>query len=150
MQTETGYVLLIEDNQDDIDLTLRALRLNDVANEVVVLRDGAEALDFLLHEGQADRPHQGSMPLLVLLDINLPKVSGLDVLRRLRDHDHTKVLPVVVLSTSRHERDVQESYAHGANSFIVKPVSFTEFSEAVRQLGAYWLLLNQVPWQISG
>lgn len=150
MQTETGYVLLIEDNQDDIDLTLRALRLNDVANEVVVLRDGAEALDFLLHEGQADRPRQGSMPLLVLLDINLPKISGLDVLRRLRDHDHTKVLPVVVLSTSRHERDVQESYAHGANSFIVKPVSFTEFSEAVRQLGAYWLLLNQVPWQISG
>lgn len=148
VQTETGYVLLIEDNQDDIDLTLRALRLNDVANEVVVMRDGAEALEFLLQGGDRAQPNGGQMPLLVLLDINLPKISGLDVLRRLREHERTRMLPIVVLSTSRHERDVLESYAHGANSFIVKPVSFTDFSETVRQLGAYWLLLNQVPWLI--
>lgn len=149
MQTEAGYVLLIEDNQDDIDLTLRALRLNDVANEVVVMRDGAEALEFLTQGGETLGPSSNRLPLLVLLDINLPKISGLEVLRRLREHDRTKLLPVVMLSTSRHERDVQESYAHGANSYIVKPVSFSEFSETVRQLGTYWLLLNQVPWLIQ-
>lgn len=144
MQTETGHVLLIEDNQDDIDLTLRALRLNDVDNEVVVVRDGAAAVEYLLHSDSADSA--GSLPRLVLLDINLPKLSGLDVLRRLRENERTRVLPVVMLSTSSHDRDVRESYASGANSFIVKPVSFGEFTETVRQLGSYWLLLNQGPW----
>lgn len=143
MQTETGHVLLIEDNQDDIDLTLRALRLNDVDNEVVVVRDGAAALDYLL---QGTPATGADLPRLVLLDINLPKLSGLDVLRRVRENERTRVLPVVMLSTSSHDRDVRESYASGANSFIVKPVSFGEFTETVRQLGLYWLLLNQSPW----
>jgi len=144
VQTQSGHVLLIEDNQDDIDLTLRALRLNDVDNEVVVVRDGAAAVDYLL---RSDRAGPGdSLPRLVLLDINLPKVSGLDVLRRLRENERTRVLPIVMLSTSSHDRDVRESYASGANSYIVKPVSFGEFTETVRQLGAYWLLLNHGPW----
>lgn len=144
MLMESGHVLLIEDNQDDIDLTLRALRLNDVGNEVVVVRDGAAAVEYLL-QGSGSDPATG-LPRLVLLDINLPKLSGLDVLRRLRENERTRVLPVVMLSTSNHARDVRESYASGANSFIVKPVSFGEFTETVRQLGLYWLLLNQGPW----
>lgn len=139
------YILLVEDNQDDIDLTLRALRMNRLCGDVVVVRDGAEAVDFLLRRGgYAERP-QHEVPRLVLLDINLPKLSGLEVLRKLRQNDSTNLLPVVMLTTSRHESDVLASYAGGANSFVQKPVSFSEFTETVRQIGEYWLGLNEPP-----
>ncbi len=147
MNSDSTYILLVEDNQDDVDLTLRALRLNNLANEVVVVRDGAEAIDFLFSQGTFADRDSDDLPQLILLDINLPKLSGLDVLRRLRGNDRTKLLPVVMLTTSRQERDMIESYSSGANSFVQKPVSFTEFTEAVWQLGVYWLILNQVPWQ---
>lgn len=140
-----AYILLVEDNQDDIDLTLRALRLNNLANEIVVVRDGAEALDFLFCEGGYTQRDPADVPQLVLLDINLPKLSGLEVLKRLRASEATRFLPIVMLTTSRQDRDVLESYASGANSYVQKPVAFTEFTEAVRQLGIYWLILNQVP-----
>lgn len=142
---EEAYILLVEDNQDDIDLTLRALRKHDLNREVVVVKDGAEALEFLFCEGQhADRT-PSNLPQLVLLDINLPKLSGIEVLRRLRSDPRTQLLPVVMLTTSRQDQDIVESYASGANSYVRKPVSFTEFTEAVKQLGVYWLVLNQYP-----
>jgi two-component system response regulator len=144
---ESTYILLVEDSQDDIELTLRALRMSNVANEVVVVRDGAEALDFLFcREQYADRKPE-DLPQLILLDINLPKLSGLEVLKRLRQDERTRLLPIVMLTTSRQDRDVIESYSSGANSFVQKPVSFNEFTEAVRQLGIYWLVLNEAPWR---
>ena len=146
MTAKDRYILLVEDNQDDIDLTLRALRLNNLANEVVVVKDGAEALDFLSATGAHAGRNPDHLPQLVLLDINLPKLSGLEVLKRLRASERTRILPIVMLTTSRQDRDVVESYSSGANSYVQKPVAFTEFTEAVRQLGGYWLLLNQVPW----
>lgn len=149
MTKDNTFILLVEDNQDDIDLTLRALRMNHLANDVVVVRDGAEALDFLFCSGAyADRDPSHS-PQLVLLDINLPKLSGLEVLKRLRADPRTKLLPIVMLTTSKQDRDIVESYTSGANSYVQKPVSFNEFTEAVRQLGVYWLILNEVPWQAS-
>lgn len=140
-----GYILLVEDNQDDVDLTLRALAKQNIANDVEVVRDGAEALDFIFARGgHADRnAHQ--LPQLILLDINLPKVSGLEVLKRLRDNQLTRMVPVVMLTTSKEERDVVESYTSGANSYVQKPIDFKEFSEAVRQLGIYWLMVNEAP-----
>jgi CheY-like chemotaxis protein len=147
LSRDSTYILLVEDSQDDIDLTLRALRLSKVANEVVVVRDGAEALDFLFSRGQYENRQPGNLPQLILLDINLPKLSGLEVLKRLRQHDLTRLLPVVMLTTSRQDRDVIQSYQLGANSYVQKPVSFNEFTEAVRQLGIYWLMLNEAPWQ---
>ena len=131
-------IALIEDNPDDEALTLRALRRNGIANEIVVLRDGAEALDFLL---APDTP----APQLILLDLKLPRVDGLQVLQRLRSEPKTRVLPIVVLTSSNEDRDLVESYRLGANSYIRKPVDFDQFSESVRQLGLYWLVLNQVP-----
>ncbi|GAA3383533.1 response regulator [Cryptosporangium minutisporangium] len=134
-------ILLIEDNPDDVALTLRALSKNNIRNEVVVAEDGAVGLAQLL-------PEDGSKPLrpaLTLLDINLPKVSGLELLRRVRADPRTRSLPIVVLTTSKEERDLVESYQLGANSFVRKPVVFNEFVEATRVLGVYWLLLNQPP-----
>ena len=133
-------ILLIEDNLDDEALTLRALRKHDLADEVVVVRDGAEALAFFYEATRAGDEH---LPELVLLDLKLPKVDGLQVLKILRDDAHTRRLPVVVLSSSSEERDIVQSYDLGANSYIRKPVDFAEFSEAVRQLGIYWLCLNE-------
>ncbi len=133
-------ILLIEDNPDDEALTLRALRKHDLADEVVVVRDGAEALAFFYEATRAGDEH---LPELVLLDLKLPKVDGLQVLKILRDDAHTRRLPVVVLSSSSEERDIVQSYDLGANSYIRKPVDFAEFSEAVRQLGIYWLCLNE-------
>jgi len=133
-------ILLIEDNPDDEALTLRALRKHDLADEVVVVRDGAEALAFFYEATRAGDEH---LPELVLLDLKLPKVDGLQVLKILRDDAHTRRLPVVVLSSSSEERDIVQSYDLGANSYVRKPVDFAEFSEAVRQLGIYWLCLNE-------
>jgi two-component system, response regulator len=137
-------ILLVEDNPDDEALTLRALRKNNIANEVVVARDGEEALDLLFGRGKA----AGQPPLepqLTLLDLKLPKVDGITVLRELRADERTRGLPVVVLTSSNEERDLTESYDLGANSYVRKPVDFLEFTDAVRQLGLYWLVLNQTP-----
>lgn len=145
MKPEDAYILLVEDNRDDVDLTLRALRKHDLSSEVIVVQDGAEALDFLFREGAYADRQPASLPQLVLLDINLPKLNGIEVLRRLRADARTHLLPVVMLTTSKQEQDIVESYSSGANSYVRKPVSFTEFTEAVKQLGVYWLVLNQAP-----
>lgn len=132
-------ILLVEDNSDDVDLTVRALKQNNLLNKVHVARDGAEAIAMLF--GSENTPAMPA-PEVVLLDLNLPKVSGLDVLRRIRADERTKLLPVVVLTTSCEDRDRIESYSLGANSYIKKPVEFENFSKAVKQLGVYWLALN--------
>jgi two-component system, response regulator len=136
-------ILLVEDNQDDVDLALLALQKNRIANNIHVVRDGAEALEFLFGTG-GGRP-DGDPPKFILLDLKLPKVDGLEVLRRIKADPRTQQVPVVMMTSSREERDVIESYRLGVNSYIVKPVDFTQFSEAVRQLGMYWLVLNHRP-----
>jgi len=131
-------ILLIEDNPDDEALTIMALEEAKIANHVDVARDGAEALDYLHGNGRA-------LPQLVLLDLKLPKIDGLEVLRRMREEDRTKLVPVVILTTSREEHDLVTGYSNGANSYVRKPVDFDQFSEAVRQLGLYWLVINESP-----
>lgn len=138
-------ILLVEDNPDDVDLTLRALKRSNILNEVVVARDGVEALDYLFGRGRFAGRDTSVMPVVTLLDLKLPKLDGLDVLKAIRSDDRTRLLPVAVLTTSREERDLVESYRLGANSYVRKPVDFNEFLEAVRQLGLYWLLLNEPP-----
>ena len=140
-----GAILLVEDNPDDEALTIRALHKNNIVNEVVVARDGVEALDFLFAARAEAEQKPRQLPQLVLLDLKLPRVDGLEVLRRIRSDPRTRLLPVVVLTSSREERDLVESYSLGANSYVRKPVDFVEFTEAVRQLGLYWLLLNEPP-----
>jgi two-component system, response regulator len=136
-------ILLVEDNRDDEDLTLRALAKSNISNRVVVARDGAEALDYLFRRGaHASRP-ASEEPQVVLLDLKLPKVDGLEVLRAVRANDDTKLLPIVILTSSVEDRDLIDSYGLGANSYIRKPVDFDQFLEAVKQLGLYWLVLNQ-------
>lgn len=138
-------ILLVEDSPDDVLLTLRALQKNNILNQVVVVTDGAQALDYLFGTGAyADRDMK-IVPQLVLLDLKLPKIEGLEVLRRLREDDRTSLLPVVVLTSSDEELDIVSSYKLGANSYIRKPVDFRQFTEAVQQLGLYWLVLNQGP-----
>jgi len=136
-------ILLVEDNPDDEALTLRALTQNKIVNEVVVARDGAEALDYLFATGAYAGRDLTAMPQLILLDLKLPKIDGLEVLQLLRADPRTRLLPVVILTSSREDRDVVESYRHCANSYICKPVDFAQFIEAVRQLGLYWLVLNE-------
>jgi len=138
-------ILLVEDNPDDEALTHRALKKNNIGNEVVVARDGAEALDYLFGTGVYEGRDLSTMPQVVLLDLKLPKIDGLDVLRRMRADERTKLLPVVVLTSSREQQDLVDSYDYGANSYIRKPVDFAQFIEAVRQLGLYWLVLNETP-----
>ncbi len=139
-----GTILLVEDNPDDETLTLRALRKNHILNEVVVAHDGVEALEYLFGEG----PHAGRdtavQPQVVLLDLNMPRLSGLQVLERMRSDPRTRLVPVVVLTSSKEDDDLVRSYSLGANSYVRKPVDFAEFVSAVRQLGMYWLLVNQV------
>lgn len=140
-----GFVLLVEDNPDDEELTRLAFESNAVPSDLRVVRDGAEALDFLFAKGtHADRPPE-LWPQLLLLDLNLPKVNGLDVLREIRAHERTRTLPVVVLTSSKEEQDIIRSYRLGANAYVPKPVDFSEFLEAVKQLGRFWLTVNQPP-----
>ena len=142
---ENKTILLVEDNPDDEALTLRALKKNNVGNRIAVARDGVEALDFLFCTGSyADRDPRDK-PQVILLDLKLPKVDGLEVLRRLRADEKTQLLPVVILTSSKEEQDLLESYKNGANSYIRKPVDFDQFVEAIRQLGLYWLVLNEAP-----
>ncbi len=144
MSDPTRVVLLVEDNPHDVELTMRALKKNNLANPIVVADDGQEALDYLLHRGRwaTEKP---PLPALVLLDLKLPKVDGLEVLRTLRDEERTRTIPVVVLTTSVEESDLVAGYRNGANSFVRKPVDFGRFVEAVGQLGVYWLALNELP-----
>jgi len=138
-------ILLVEDNSDDEVLMLRELRKQNVANRIAVVRDGAEALEYLFCTGSYADRDPNDIPTLVMLDLKLPKVDGLEVLRRIRADERTKVLPVVVMTSSDQERDVAESYSRGANSYVRKPVNFDQFREAVRQLHLYWLLINEPP-----
>jgi CheY-like chemotaxis protein len=138
-------ILLVEDNPDDQALTRRALKKNNILNDVVLAQDGVEALDYLFGTGAHAGRDVSSLPAVVLLDLKLPKVDGLEVLRRLRSEERTKLLPVVVLTSSKEEQDLVHSYSLGANSYIRKPVDFGQFIEAVRQLGLYWLVLNESP-----
>ena len=142
---DTRVLLLIEDNSNDEELTLRAFRKVNIANPIVVVRDGAEAIDWLFAIGAHGGRDALDTPAVILLDLKLPKISGLEVLKRLRADERTKLVPVVVLTTSNEDRDVIESYALGANSYIRKPVNFNDFTQAVAQLGVYWLALNQPP-----
>jgi two-component system response regulator len=137
--------LLIEDNPDDVELTLRALAKNRIANEVVVVTDGQEALDWLFCAGAHAGRDASDQPALVLLDLKLPKIDGLQVLEKMRKDPRTRLLPVVMLTSSKEERDVIASYDRGANSYVRKPVDFNEFVEAARQLGLYWLMINEAP-----
>jgi two-component system response regulator len=138
-------ILLVEDNANDEALTQRALKKANIVNRVVVARDGAQALDYLFARGDFAARDPGEVPQVILLDLNLPKVGGLDVLRAIRADTRTKLLPVVVLTSSKQDRDLVDGYSLGANSYVVKPVDFSQFSEAVRQLGLYWLVLNERP-----
>lgn len=134
-------IFLVEDNPDDELLTLRALKNNNISNEVIVARDGQQALDYFFGEGATDRV----TPTVMLLDLKLPKVDGLEVLRRIRADERTHMQPVVILTSSKEEQDLLTSYRLGANSYIRKPVDFSQFLEAIRQLGLYWLVLNETP-----
>jgi len=143
-------LLLVEDNPDDETLTLRAFAKNNISNQVVVARDGVEALDYLFGTGTYAGRDVRIQPQLILLDLKLPKLDGLEVLRRLRGDERTKLLPVVILTSSKEDEDRIQSYRLGANSYIRKPVDFLQFIEAVRQLGLYWLVLNEAAPQVGG
>ena len=145
MKMKNTTILLVEDNPDDEALTLRTLKKNHVGNTVFVVRDGAETLDFLFCTGiYADRD-PNDMPQLILLDIKLPKIDGLEVLRRIRRDKRTHLLPVVILTSSKEEQDLIEAYEGGANSYVRKPVDFNQFAESIKQLGMYWMVLNEIP-----
>ena len=142
---ENGIIMLVEDNPDDEDLTLRALKKANILNEVVVARDGVEALDYLFATGQYEGRDLSVMPLLILLDLRMPKIDGLEVLNRIRGDERTKPLNVVILTSSKEEADIVHSYNLNVNSYIRKPVNFDQFTEAIKQVGLYWLVLNVPP-----
>jgi len=136
-----GKILLVEDNPDDVALTMRALKSHNITNEVIVAQDGVQAIDYLF--GTKDRPAPTDLPAVVLLDLKLPKINGMEVLQRIRAEERTHLLPVVILTSSDEERDVIDGYKLGANSYVRKPVDFVEFTKAAQQLGLYWLLMNR-------
>ena len=142
---ENKTILLVEDNLDDVELTLRALKKNNIKNDVKVAYDGAEALDFLFGTGKYSGRDITVMPTVILLDLQLPKVGGLEVLRQIRADERTKLIPVVILTSSKQEEDLVTGYSLGVNSYVRKPVDFNQFAEAVSRLGLYWLLLNEAP-----
>lgn len=139
------HILLVEDNPDDVELTLMAFHGQKIINKISVARDGQEALDWLFAEGAFSTRERDDLPSLILLDLRLPKIDGIEVLRRIRQNEKTKLIPVVILTSSKEEQDVIATYQLGANSYIRKPVDFAQFSHAVRDLGFYWLLLNEQP-----
>ncbi len=141
----SNIILLVEDSPDDVELTLRAFRRSKILNEIVVAADGVEALDYVFATGAHAGRDPGATPEVILLDLKLPKIGGLEVLRRLRADERTRRIPVVVLTSSNEERDILSSYDLGANSFVRKPVDFAQFAEAARQLGMYWLVMNEPP-----
>jgi two-component system response regulator len=137
-----GKILLVEDNPDDVKLTLRAFKANNISNDVIVAEDGVQALDYLFgKDGNAG----GELPSVVLLDLKLPRINGMEVLQKIRADERTKLLPVVILTSSDEERDMLDGYSFGANSYVRKPVDFMEFTQAAKQLGLYWLLMNRTP-----
>jgi len=138
-------ILLVEDNPDDVELTMRALKKNNIVNEVVVVHDGVEALDYLFGTGKYAGRDTSVLPELVLLDLKLPRIDGLEVLKRLREDERTKLIPVVILTSSKEESDLIAGYELGANSYIRKPIKFDEFVKVVGELGLYWLVLNEPP-----
>jgi two-component system response regulator len=143
--TEAVDILLVEDNPQDAELTIRALKKHNLANRVIVIEDGAAALDFIFARGTYAARDVGHPPKVVLLDLKLPKVNGLEVLRALKQDERTRAIPVVIVTSSREDPDIKTAYALGANSYVVKPVDFDAFAEAVSSLGLYWLLVNQPP-----
>jgi two-component system, response regulator len=145
MSMENIEILLVEDNPNDEELTLYALRKNNIFNQIQVVRDGAEALEYIFCTGAFADRQINAPPKVVLLDLKLPKVDGLEVLERIKADARTRIIPVVVLTSSQEERDIVESYQLGVNSYIVKPVDFEQFNEAVRHIGLYWMLLNKTP-----
>lgn len=142
--TDIIEILLVEDNPSDQELTLKALKKYNLSNNIYIVEDGAEALDFIFAEGEYSSRNISIVPRLILLDLKLPKVSGLEVLKIIKSDARTKKIPVVVLTSSKEERDIVESYEYGVNSYIVKPVDFSKFVESIKEVGFYWLLLNQV------
>lgn len=138
-------ILLVEDNPDDVELTLRAMRKFNIANDITVVRDGVEALEYLFCTGAYAGRDQSLMPAIILLDLKLPRIDGLEVLRRIRADSRTKLIPVAILTSSKEESDITNGYQLGANSYVRKPVDFAQFAEAVRNLGIYWLMLNEPP-----
>ena len=145
MLNEKKIILLVEDNRDDEELTLRAIKRSNIANEVVVARDGAEALDYLWGAGAYEGRDTRVLPSVVLLDLHLPKINGLEVLQRLRANEATRFLPVVILTSSKEEQDLLDGYRFGCNSYVRKPIDFVEFAEAIRSLGLFWIILNETP-----
>lgn len=140
---KTMDILFIEDNANDIELTLRALKKNNVANNIQIIKDGEEALEYIFATGQYSERDKKEKPKVILLDLKLPKVGGLEILEKLKSNEQTKTIPVVVLTSSREESDMIESYKYGVNSYVVKPINFNSFTEAVGALGLYWLLINE-------
>lgn len=145
-ETNRIEILLVEDNQDDLDMTLRALRKANFANRIQIARDGVEALEFIFREGRQAKGEFESGPKVVLLDLKLPKIDGMEVLKRIKSDPRTKSIPVVMLTSSEEQKDVIQSYNLGVNSYLVKPVNFAAFAETVQKLGMYWLLLNHQPY----
>lgn len=145
MMFRDDTILLVEDNPDDVELTVRAFRKNKIANNMIVARDGVEALDYLFGRGAHAGRNTAETPRLILLDLKMPRMDGLHVLENLRADERTRLTPVVILTSSKEENDLVRSYKYGANSYVRKPVDFNEFLEAVRQIGLYWLLINEYP-----
>jgi CheY-like chemotaxis protein len=143
--TNNKKILLVEDNPDDIELTLRAFRKNNIKNEIIIKRDGAEALDFFFGKDGVAVNNNNDLPILTMLDLKLPKIDGLDVLKKIRSDKRTKLIPVVILTSSNEQSDLLSGYELGCNSYIRKPVDFNQFTDTVKQLGFYWLLINEIP-----